>query len=163
MKKSSVVLEVIENTLGMVVYIIPIVCACFIVLWTPRAYHEGHKLFVDESMDRPGFAHTEMVTITGDEAQSALKVGRVLEQQKLIESGITFAVKARLSGYSDKIMPGTFILSSDMTMGEMMDEMSRHTDSEITGQDGSTETGSGDFEDGSSSSEKENKDVWGQF
>ena len=163
MKRGSEFVGIMEGALGIVIYLIPIVCAFFIVTWAGRAYHEGHKLFVDESLDRPGFAHSEMVTITEADASSAFAVGRILEKQDLISSGITFAVKAKLSGFDEIILPGTFILSSDMTMEQMLEKLSKMPAVETEGQEGSGETGTESDVDGSSETQKENKDVWGQF
>ncbi len=163
MSKRSEVMEIIENALGIVIYLIPIVCAFFIITWAGSAYHEGHKLFVDESLDQPGFAHSEMVTISTVDAGSALAVGRILEKQELISNGITFAIKAKLSGFEDSILPGTFILSSDMTMGQMLVKLSKQPAVESSGQEGVSETGEGEEGSLDTDSEKENKDVWGQF
>ena len=106
MKKRSDFIGIIEAAMGIMIYVIPIVCGFFIITWAGKAYHEGYKIFVEESLDAPGFAHSEMVTISAQDAGSALAVGRILEKQDLISSGLTFAIKARLSGYDDKILPG---------------------------------------------------------
>lgn len=164
MKNRHDVVGTLEMAIGLLIYLIPIVCGFYIITWAGRAYHEGHKLFVEESLDRPGEAHSEMVIITEEEAGSALTVGRMLERQKLISSGVTFAVKAKLSGYSGRILPGSFILSSDMNMEQMLETLSRVPGAEKEKKKGSQEEGSGETSrDRSSGSEKENKDVWGQF
>ena len=164
MKNRHGAVGIFEMVIGILIYLIPIVCGFYIITWAGKAYHEGHKLFVEESLDRPGEAHSEMVIITEEEARSALTVGRMLERQKLNSSGITFAVKARLSGYNGRILPGSFILSSDMNMEQMLETLSKVPGAETESQKGSGEEGTGETnEDKSAGSEKENKDVWGQF
>ncbi len=163
MKKRSDFIGIIEAAMGIMIYVIPIVCGFFIITWAGKAYHEGYKIFVEESLDAPGFAHSEMVTISAQDAGSALAVGRILEKQDLISSGITFAIKARLSGYDDKILPGTFILSSDMTMQQMLEKLSKTPGTETMDQAEGDETGTGDMDTGGAGQEKENKDVWGQY
>ena len=163
MKKKSDFIGIIETAMGIAIYVIPIVCGFFIITWAGKAYHEGHKLFVEESLDAPGFAHSEMVTISAQDAESALAVGRILEKQNLISSGLTFAVKARLSGYDDSILPGTFILSSDMTMQQMLEKLSKTPGDENQDQADGAENGTGDTDTGGAGQEKENKDVWGQY
>ena len=163
MKKRSDFIGIIEAAMGIAIYVIPIVCGFLIITWAGKAYHEGHKLFVEESLDAPGFAHSEMVTISAQDAESALAVGRILEKQNLISSGLTFAVKARLSGYDDSILPGTFILSSDMTMQQMLEKLSKTPGDENQDQEDGAENGTGDTDTGGAGQEKENKDVWGQY
>ena len=152
----------IETVLGIALDILPVVCAVLIVGWAGTAYAEGYGLFVQKGMDRPGEAHSELVEITEEEAASALKAGAVLERQKLIRSRFAFAIKARLSGYDGKILPGKYILSSDMTAEQMLKKISVEPGTEgergEQGKDAGTEkdAGSGGPE------KKENKDVWGQ-
>ena len=94
------------------------------------------------------------------DAASALKVGGILEDLNLISSRYAFAVKARLTGYSHSILPGTYVLSSDMTMEQMLEKLSVDPAAVPSGeeQDGTeTTTDTGGPETG-----EENKDVWGQ-
>ncbi|MDO5131694.1 MAG: hypothetical protein Q4D81_01780 [Eubacteriales bacterium] len=155
--------SILEGIFGFFMDILPIVCAVFIVTWAGRAYTEGHGLFVQKSLDKPGEAHGEMVTFSEEEAGSALTVGTILEKQNLISSRFAFVVKAKLSGYDDKLLPGTYILSSDMTMEQMMETMSVVPGTEKTGQEGEGEGQSPEAAGKDSrGSEKENKDVWGQ-
>ena len=153
----------IERVIGIILDVLPILCAFIIVALAGKAYSEGYGLFVQKGMDDIGSAHSEMVTISAQDAGSALAVGRILEKQNLISSGLTFAVKARLSGYDDSILPGTFILSSDMTMQQMLEKLSKTPGTETMDQTEGDETGTGDMDTGWAGQEKENKDVWGQY
>ena len=146
--------------LGIIMDAIPIICAILIVVWAGKAYTEGYGLFVQTPLDTPGEAHSEMVSVSDTDAASALKVGGILEDLNLISSRYAFAVKARLTGYSHSILPGTYVLSSDMTMEQMLEKLSVDPASVPSGeeQDGSeVPTDSGGQETG-----EENRDVWGQ-
>lgn len=147
--------------IGFLMDIVPVVCAVLIVAKAGSAYAEGYGLFVQKGMDAPGQAHTEMVTILEEDAGSALAVGKILENQKIITSRFTFAVKAKLTGYDEKLLPGTYILSSDMTMEQILEKISVLPGTETSGQEG-LESGQEDESGESSESVKENKDVWGQ-
>lgn len=155
-KKSGV----LEMALGVIMDAIPIICAILIVVLAGKAYKEGYGLFVQTPLDAPGEAHSEMVSVSDTDAASALKVGGILEDLNLISSRYAFAVKARLTGYSHSILPGTYVLSSDMTMEQMLEKLSVDPAAVPSGeeQDGTeTTTDTGGPETG-----EENKDVWGQ-
>lgn len=155
-KKSGV----LEMVLGFIMDAIPIICAILIVVWAGKAYTEGYGLFVQTPLDTPCEAHSEMVSVSDTDAASALKVGGILEDLNLISSRYAFAVKARLTGYSHSILSGTYVLSSDMTMEQMLEKLSVDPASVPSGeeQDGSeVPTDSGGQETG-----EENRDVWGQ-
>jgi cell division protein YceG involved in septum cleavage len=150
----------VETVIGIIMDVAPIICVFIIIAWAGRAYTEGYGLFVQKSLDSPGDvqAHSEMVTISEEDAASALKVGRILENMDLISSRYSFALKARLTGYSHSILPGDYILSSDMTMEEMLEKLSVDPATVPEDQaDGETPADSGQ-----SDSQEENKDVWGQ-
>ena len=165
MKKDNREAGVLETLIGVLMDALPIICAFFIVTWAGAAYTEGYGLFVQKGMDRSGFAHTEIVELTEEEVSSSLAVGRVLEKQKLIRSGLAFSLKSRLSGYDGLILPGQYVLSSDMTAEEILQKITRKTGAEpkgeaADGEDQEEEGGrSGERED----SVKENKDVRGQY
>jgi cell division protein YceG involved in septum cleavage len=148
----------IERVIGIILDVLPILCAFIIVAWAGKAYSEGYSLFVQKGMDDIGSAHSEMVTLTEEDASSAMKVGGILEDLDLISSRYAFAIKAKLSGYDDAILPGTYVLSSDMTMEEMLEKLSVDPATVPEDQaDGETPADSGQ-----SDSQEENKDVWGQ-
>lgn len=156
---------VLETLIGVLMDILPVVCAFFIVTWAGAAYTEGYGLFVQKGMDSSGSAHTEIVEVTEEAASSPLAVGRILERQDLIRSGLAFAVKSKLSGYDGQILPGQYLLSSDMTSEEILQKITRKAKAEpakeaADREDQEDEGGrSGESED----TEKENRDVWGQY
>ena len=148
-----------ETIIGFAMDLLPILCAVFIVTWAGRAYAEGYGIFVQTPRDKAWEAHTEIVVITEEDAASAFAVGKILEDQEIITSRFAFGIKARLSGYDGMILPGSYILSSDMTMEEILVKISVPT--EDTSTDGSGGTGGGNTDE-EGPSIKENKDVWGQ-
>lgn len=153
--------DLLEMLIGFLMDIFPVVCAVLIVLWAGKAYTEGYGLFVQQGKDRPGEGHTEMVTITEEEAGSLLGVGTRLEKQELVGSRFFFALKTKLSGYEDKILPGTYILSSDMTAEQILERISAAPEAETEGDENAEVSESGGGESGSE--QKENRDVWGQW
>ena len=168
MKKANREAGILETLIGVLMDALPIVCAFFIVTWAGAAYTEGYGLFVQKGMDRSGSAHTEIVEVTEEEASSALAVGRVLEKQDLIRSRFAFAIKSKLSGYDGLILPGQYVLSSDMTAEEILQKISTKTAKAGTESGGAAAGGEDEQEEGSRSresddAEKENKDVWGQY
>lgn len=154
-----------ETVLGFLLYVIPVLCAFYILAWAGRAYAEGYGLFVQKALDSPGEAHSEMVTVTEEDAGSALAVGRILKEEGLISSRLAFAVKARLTGYGGAIVPGAYILSSDMTMEEMLSKLSAEGGPDASGGEGAPGgdgAAAGELQDSIPSEKKENRDVWGQ-
>lgn len=160
-KKRIRLSDMLEMLIGFLMDIFPIVCAVLIVLAAGKAYTEGYGLFVQQGKDRPGEGHTEMVTITEEEAGSLLGVGTRLEKQELVGSRFFFALKTKLSGYEDKILPGTYILSSDMTAEQILERISAAPEAETEGDENAEASESGGGESGSE--QKENRDVWGQW
>lgn len=153
---------IIETVIGIIMDAAPIICAFIIVVWAGRAYAEGYGLFVQKGLDSPGDvqAHSEMVTVSEEDAASALRVGAILEDMDLISSRYAFAIKARLSGYSHSILPGTYILSSDMTAEQMLEKLSVDPAAVPEGEEeGTGETAEDSGEN--TQEEAENKDVWG--
>ena len=73
--------DFLEGIFGGLMDLLPVVCAVLIVLTAGTAYREGYRLFVQEGLDKPGEAHSEMVSITEEDASSALAVGRLLLQK----------------------------------------------------------------------------------
>lgn len=145
---------------GVVMDALPIICAIMIVVWAGQAYAEGFGLFVQTPLDTPGEAHSEMVTVSDTDAGSALKVGGILQDLDLISNRYAFAVKAKLSGYSNSILPGTYVLSSDMTMEQMLEKLSVDPAAVPAGEEqGGTEAPEDSQQQ---DTQEENRDVWGQ-
>ena len=150
----------IETFVGIIMDVAPIICVLIIIAWAGRAYAEGYGLFVQKSLDSPGDvqAHSEMVTISEEDAASALRVGKILEDMDLISSRYSFAVKARLTGYSHSILPGDYIISSDMTAEQILEKLSVDPATVPENQ----ADGDAPADTGQSDTQEENKDVWGQ-
>ena len=150
----------IETVVGIIMDAAPVICVLIIIAWAGRAYTEGYGLFVQKSLDSPGDvqAHSEMVTISEEDAASPLRVGKILQDMDLISSRYSFAVKARLTGYSHSILPGEYILSSDMTMEQILEKLSVDPATVPENQ----ADGDAPADTGQSDTQEENKDVWGQ-
>ena len=103
-----------------------------------------------------------MVMISEEAAGSALTVGGILEDMDLISNKYAFAIKARLSGYSDTLLPGNYILSSDMTMEQMLEKLSVDPAEEAARKEAEEAAKAAEAEGSYTSEKLENKDVWGQ-
>ena len=77
------------------------------------------------------------ITIGVSENASVREVAQMLEERGLIEDSKLFIVQELLSAYHNKILPGIYDLSTDMTAEQMLEVMSTPTQAE--GEDGGQE------------------------
>lgn len=117
MRSSKVVLRILSSVLS----ILFVLLILFGVIRAGKiAYDFGYRIFTEPAMEEaPG----KDVTVHVEEDMSDMELGRLLEQKKLVDDGILFAIQLRLSAYSDKIKPGTYTLNTSLTAREMMQLM----------------------------------------
>lgn len=112
----------IKEMLGATVQIIVKVAVfAFIIMYIFRAataaYDYGYRVFTEESVST-GEGRIISVYIEGD--QSALDVGKMLQDKGLIRDGRLFMIQELLSEHHGKIQPGVYDLSTSMTAQEML-------------------------------------------
>lgn len=99
--------------------------ACIIVLTIVLLYLAGKKafdfgaaIFDEKSMDAKGSGYDVMVTIPSGATNS--DVADILLNNGLIDNKTLFLVQLKLSDYSGKIIPGSYVLSTTMKPTEIM-------------------------------------------
>ena len=65
-----------------------------------------------------------VITVTIESGDTAKEIGNILEKNGLIRDAKLFQIQEMLSEYKDKMLPGTYELSTAMTTEEMMEIMS---------------------------------------
>lgn len=88
---------------------------------TKFCYDFGYRIFTEQPVEEaPG----SEVVVQISEADSAMDIGKMLEDKGLIRDSELYVAQYYLSAYVDKLLPGTYTLSTSMTAKEMMNVMS---------------------------------------
>lgn len=80
-----------------------------------RGYRLGHEIFDPSAVEAPPGTAREIVI---GEKDSAADVGKMLEEEGLIESRLVFLIQAKL--YEYEIEPGTYVFHTSETSREML-------------------------------------------
>lgn len=117
MKNSKVALNVLSGALSVLILIL--ILFAMVKVGTV-AYDLGYRVFTEPALERePG----RDVIIQLKRGMSEMELGSLLEEKRLIDNGIVFAIQLRLSAYSDKLKPGQYTLNTSQTAKEMMQIM----------------------------------------
>ena len=88
-------------------------------------YDFGYRVFTESPVDEaPGRDVT--VSVTSD--MSEHDIGKMLEEEGLVEDANLFYAQLKLSAYSGKLKPGVYALNTSMTAREMFVIMAADTD-----------------------------------
>ena len=94
------------------------VCVAVLVIWIGKVtYQFGYNVFNQQAMN-PG--EGQEVTVVIPEGSSEYQIGEILEAKGLIEDTLVFWVQEKLSNYSGKMKPGTYLLSTAYTPNRIM-------------------------------------------
>ena len=118
MKSSRVVFHILSICIRVLVFILIV-----IAVWQvgAKVYETGYRVFTEEPMsEKPG----KDVVVEITEGMSAVSIGKVLEDHKLVENGYLFAVQMKLSAYANDVKPGNYVLNTSQTYKEMLIIMS---------------------------------------
>lgn len=96
-------------------------------------YDYGYRIFTEPAMS-VGEGRTVSVSITED--MSALEIGELFEGRGLVRDAKLFVLQYYLSEYVKDVGPGTFELSTAMTVEEMMAAMVVEKEEEEEGGEG---------------------------
>lgn len=112
----------IKEILGSTVQIIVKVAVfAFIVMYIFRgataAYDYGYRVFTEEPVST---GEGRIISVYIEGGQSALDVGKMLQEKGLIRDGRLFMIQELLSENHGKIQPGVYDLSTSMTAQEML-------------------------------------------
>lgn len=104
---------------GMIIKIaIAAVVIIFVFKAAVSAYDFGFQLFADIPVSE-GEGRTVSVTIS--EMQDSKDVGKLLEEKGIIRDATAFIILAKLSESEDEIQPGSYELSTSMSMEEILE------------------------------------------
>ncbi|MBR5798994.1 MAG: endolytic transglycosylase MltG [Lachnospiraceae bacterium] len=99
----------------------------FVLRASKEAYDFGFRVFADQPMSIIG---GRTITVGIAEDADIKDIAAMLEEKGLIEDAKLFVVQELLSAYHDKIIPGIYDLSSNMTAMEMLEIMSTPAEEE---------------------------------
>lgn len=99
---------------------VTVVAVIFIYKGAMYGYEFGYHIFQQEPMAL-GEGRTVTVTITED--MSVKQMGELFKQKGLINDTMLFMAQYYLSEYQQDVKPGTYELSTSMTVEEMMGVM----------------------------------------
>lgn len=148
--------------LGVIIqYAVAIVLVCLIIMFCKKGYDIGYAVLANEAVDVEGEGET--VTVTVIEGQSVNQIGEMLEENGVILDGAIFPMQELLSSYHNKIRPGTYELSTEMTPTTICETMAEDTSDEETDTSGTESSTTDSTESDSSTSDDvvyATTDVW---
>lgn len=118
MNSKEVVISIFSTVFKIVLAIIIVM---LVYKYSMTAYEYGQRVF-NEPPVSAGSGRT--VTFVVKEGESAKTIGANLEKSGLIRDAALFRIQEMLSAYKDKTKPGTYTLSTSMTIEEMLAIMS---------------------------------------
>lgn len=113
----KLILMVVSTVLKVVVYAAVIMV---IVKGAYLAYDYGYRIFEEPPMST---GNGRVVSVTIPEDMSAKEMGALFEQKGLIRDANLFILQYHLSEFKVDLLPGTFELSTAMTVDEMLETM----------------------------------------
>ena len=94
------------------------VCVAVLVIWIGKVtYLFGYNIFNQLALC-PG--EGQEVTVVIKEDATAYDIAKTLKSKGLIEDSLVFVVQEKLSNYSGKMRPGTYLLSTAYTPTRIM-------------------------------------------
>lgn len=96
--------------------------------YAQKYYRYGYNLVADSAVDRPGQGKT--ISLEIQSGMTVSQVGRLLEENGLIRSASTFVLKESMSEYKGQIQPGTYEVSSEMSMDQILALITGHGEAE---------------------------------
>lgn len=103
----------------------------FVFRGATQAYDFGYRVFADQPVSVSG---GRTITVGISENASVKEIAEMLEEKGLIEDSKLFVMQELLSAYHNKILPGIYDLSTDMTAEQMLEVMSTPAGEEENGQ-----------------------------
>ncbi|MCM1540407.1 MAG: aminodeoxychorismate lyase [Blautia sp.] len=99
------------------------------------AYDYGYRIFTEPAVSA-GEGRNITVSITAD--MSPVDIGELFETKGLVRDGKLFVIQYYLSEFQKDVGPGTFELSTSMTVEEMMEAMADATEKPEESTEGSS-------------------------
>lgn len=115
------VTSIIAAVAGAIFRVVVAVAVVYLIYkGTGICYDYGYRIFTEPAVSS-GEGRTVTVTITPD--MSALEIGELFESRGLVRDSKLFVLQYYLSEYVKEVEPGTFELSTSMTVEDMMAAM----------------------------------------
>ena len=106
------------------------VCVAVLVIWIGKVtYQFGYNVFNQQAMS-PG--EGQEVTVVIKEDATTYDIAKTLKSKGLIDDALVFWLQEKLSNYSGKMKPGTYLLSTAYTPNRIMGILAGDTDLEGT-------------------------------
>ena len=106
------------------------VCVAVLVIWIGKVtYQFGYNVFNQQAMS-PGEGLE--VTVVIKEDATTYDIAKTLKSKGLIDDALVFWLQEKLSNYSGKMKPGTYLLSTAYTPNRIMGILAGDTDLEGT-------------------------------
>lgn len=118
MKTSKLILAVVSAILKVVVVVVVVL---FIYKGAMTCYEYGYRIFEEAPMSATGEGRAVTVTVT--EQMTPKEIGTLLLSKGLIRDDKLFVLQYHLSEFKKDVKPGTFELTTAMTVEEMMEVM----------------------------------------
>ena len=119
MKKIRTTIGIIFDTASsLIIYALIAAAILFIAGQVRHYYYVGYGIFSQQGKDATGTGR--VVEFTVEEGMSANSLGKKLEEAGLIESARLFVLQEKVSDFSGMYVPGTYMLSSEMTTEEIL-------------------------------------------
>lgn len=94
------------------------VCVAILIIWIGKVtYQFGYDIFNQHAMS-PG--EGQEVTVVIKEDATSYDIAKTLKSKDLIDNALVFVVQEKLSNYSGKMRPGTYLLSTAYTPNRIM-------------------------------------------
>lgn len=114
--------ELVASLSGTVVKLVLVIGVIFLVYkGATTCYDYGYRIFMEPAMTTE--ENAKIVEVTIGESVSAKDMGEGFEKVGLIRDGRLFILQYYLSEFRKDIKPGTYQLSTAMTVEEMMEAM----------------------------------------
>jgi len=118
-KKIRTTIGIIFDTASsLIIYALIAAAILFIAGQVRHYYYVGYGIFSQQGKDATGTGR--VVEFTVEEGMSANSLGKKLEEAGLIESSRLFVLQEKVSDFSGMYVPGTYMLSSEMTTEEIL-------------------------------------------
>lgn len=120
------VLSVVGAVLGAIFRVVVVLFAVhFIYNGATLAYDYGYRIFTEPAVSA---GEGRKITVSITEDMSPADIGELFETKGLVRDGRLFVLQYYLSEFLKDVGPGTFELSTSMTVEEMMEAMAEATE-----------------------------------
>ena len=111
---------ILSRVSGMGRILMYLLAATLLILVGRWAYSLAHDVFYEKPLAADQTEGREVTVVITDD-MSVDEIGTLLKENGLIEKdGLVFRLKEQISDYHDMILPGTYVLSTSMTVDEML-------------------------------------------